>query len=464
MLNSRQKLTQELLNKKKEPEQIFADEIKPELNVIPPKFKRPQVNNANKKNFAKKDFGLFENNDDYVNNNYNNNNFKSNLNLAEGIIEEIEKRNVKQNEIGFDDFRSPLEEEESNKNKEKDDFYSHNDFEDDNIDGAQINHFYYNNDLNKENSNYQENKSSANLGLIGGIIGKSNDLLENATSQFFNFLGNLTNNLKTEADEENQEKVFERKNLNSDNEKYSQTNETHNQTPTIDDNFNKKEANFRNLVNTKKNFNENETLNNKKTEILNLNQQEQIMSLIRKDSTSKENQELNNNEYDSKNNKNDKINYEHKQKLITEFDHCSNYIHKENDREKIKVLEKEIKHLRNIVFEYKSKEIENSESIRNLEITNLKNIIKLKNCENELLANENKSLKNHIRLLQGKLASFLNDNKIIKDTHENTHDIINKVVENNENGVSFQDKQDKLDKINDNSYKNSEENIDKSIR
>lgn len=108
---------------------------------------------------------------------------------------------------------------------------------------------------------------------------------------------------------------------------------------------------------------------------------------------------------------------------------CCDKYHKEEDisnngnsiseNHRINILENEINNLRKIINEFKKKEIEENESMQKLEIINLKNIIKSKSSENQLLQSENKNLKSHIKMLQENISTFFSDKKISLDSNSN---------------------------------------------
>ena len=107
---------------------------------------------------------------------------------------------------------------------------------------------------------------------------------------------------------------------------------------------------------------------------------------------------------------------------------------KEENEEKINLLQNEIKSLRKIIDEFRKKELLENDSMLKLEISNLKNLMKNKENENEILADENKNLKKHIEILQENVDSFLKefDDKEIEEVESDN----NKLVNNKENAIS----------------------------
>jgi hypothetical protein len=416
MLNSRQKLAQQLLGKEKEPENPIVKKTKPESH-IPPKFKRPLIKEEN---------NTFDNKDSVIINNIE---FDNNTN--ENKFKEIEIAS----EIKRGNFEDKKTFENLNDREIKVEYFTAKAFEEANL-HSKDNHFEK---LNNESS--AEFKNSKNMGLLGGIIGRSNNILENATSQLFNFFGNLAGNLNSNC--ENPKADFEKINNYNKN-----LNEENNGILIIDENSNYKndnikEDNFSSYNKDKKGTNtvgmnvENNKFNKKnnyfksdeiptnirlQAEILDDNQEIRNQPHFKNGLVSNGNLKENSNENNYSQNQQTVCKINKKIKKNQETPNVANNF-KEQENE-INVLKNEINYLRYIISGNKKKEIENNENILNLEITKLNNIIKLKNKENELFANENKNLKNHFILLQEKLAAFLQNN-------EDNRSIINNDKENN---------------------------------
>lgn len=114
--------------------------------------------------------------------------------------------------------------------------------------------------------------------------------------------------------------------------------------------------------------------------------------------------------------------------LNSKFDNLTENSHEDkSDGNKIALFEKEINSLRKIIDEYKKKELLENESMLHLEIINLKNIIKGKDRENQLLQTENNNLKSHIKILQDNIEVFFNENL----NNNNIHKLANKAAQAN---------------------------------
>lgn len=400
MLNSRQKLAQQLLNKPKEAENINDSHTKQKLTV-PPKLKRPLVN-KDSENKADENAEIIKNEnkqDKDVNEILKD---KSKI-FGEGVI------NNNANAIEND---SKL----SNPAKASDDFYINN--KNYSHDTAKNKH-----DNNYNNINNEHNKKSSNLGIIGGIIGNSNVIIENATSQLFNFFGNLANNINANNETKNEEYVNSSISKNQVNNGSEISNENSNFENIYSNDYNKKNIFHANKINIKE-TNQNNCSNKSNDDHLSRNIQAENL-----DSNGIINDQSNVNRKKFVSNGNLKetskeIKNEQSKQLVNElnvnkinnaskaYEPINESLEYNENSDKINILNKEINYLRNIISDYKKNEIHNNQNIFNLEITKLNNLIKLKNSENELLSKENKDLKNHIALLQEKLSYFLNLNKL----------------------------------------------------
>lgn len=440
----------------KEPKQGYREEnIEKSENL----FKNFNIdnNNENKKKIGVDESKIF--NEDNQNKNFNEINSKNNI--VEDNSDSKERNNMLfGNEDKFEDFNTTSNINLNPSENTLDEINFNNNNINENVE-RKLNEIGSSTSINPKNAPIFEEDFGSSNNLFESTNSHTKNFFENITGNNVNNINNLNNNFnklgaaiylgnstKTLENENlihthiNSEKDINNNktvenidfNIKDNQENKSISNSENNHISQNEDNISFPEINCKSIELTNENLNDKKhsstssNLNNKSNgnypdtkdfnnESNNL-KEEKLNSYSRYNENSRNNISVKNkfNEFSIKTEiyteKPNEINYDiHINEKEINIENKNNNDLNYNHKDKIKFFEEEIWNLRNIINEYKIKEINQNECMLKLEIVNLKNTVKAKITENELLTNENKNLKNHLRILQENVEIFFSENK-----------------------------------------------------